>query len=239
MAVRAAAAIILVVACGAMGIACLDISLDLEDAPCSGDYREGCLGAQHELDSVASASCDGVGRRFCLAPLGFVNASIMTQLVAHYREQYGLSVTVLTPGSVPGDLAPQRNGQFDAISLIEYMGSAFPDAYLDPEAVLIGVTPLDIYDQRSDFRFVFGVKGTAGDPKGVMSTFRMNPETFGKDADLDVLLVRARKFLSRYIGLLYYGLAQSPDPTSPLYDNILSLRDVDRLGEPLPVSPAP
>ena len=238
MAGRTVAAIILAIGAAVTGIACLDVSLDIEDPPCSGEYREACLGAQHQLEPAASASCDGIGRRVCLAPIGFVNASIVTSLVEHYREQYGLNVTVLTPNSVPGDLAPQRNEQIDAISLIEYMGSLFPDAFADPDAALIGLTPLDIYDQRSDFRFVFGVKGTLYDPKAVMSTFRMNPETFFGGPDRELLLERTRKFLTRYIGLLYYGLEPSPDRDSPLYDNILSLSDVDNLGEPLPVAPA-
>ena len=117
------------------------------------------------------------------------------------------------------------------------MRSAFPDANADPNAVLIGVTPLDLYFEEKNWRFAFGVRGMPEDPKAVVSTFRMNPETFGKDRDDGLLFSRARKMVSKYLGLLYYRLAESPDPNSPLYDSILSLDALDKIGEPLPVTP--
>ncbi len=94
---------------------------------------------------------------------------------------------------------------------------------------------MDVYNEHSHFRFVFGVKGTPEKPLAVISTFRMNPETYGEAPNHELLLSRTRKMLTKYIGLLYYELPASPDPQSPLYDSIGGLFDLDNMSEPLPI----
>ena len=203
--------------------------------PCTGPETASCLETQTELQSIARGSCDGSERRVCIVPLGKVSPALVEHLVDHYADEYGLRVTVLTPGAIPQDMvSPQRN-QIDAPTLGEYMGTLFPDAYRDPNAVLIGLAPVDLYDEDSHFRYVFGVKRTPTEPKAVVSTFRMNPESFGESRDDDLLFSRARKLVSKYIGLLYYGLPPSDDPESPLYNSILSTANLDNMQEPLPV----
>jgi len=209
--------------------------LQLPEAPCTGSEFAACLEAQTELQSISRPSCEGSERRVCLVPLGQVSPPLVQQLADHYRTQYGLSVTVLTPVAVPAGIANPLREQVDAPMLIDYMGHLFPDEYADANAVLIGITPVDLYNQESHFRYVFGVKGTVESPRAMLSTFRMNPGAYGEAPDDALLLSRTRKLLSKYIGMLYYGLETSPDPASPLYDNILGPSDLDNMGEPLPV----
>jgi predicted Zn-dependent protease len=211
----------------------------LPDAPCTGSRFEVCLPAQANLSVGSRPSCDGSGRRVCLVPLGQVPPALMEHLIAYYREEYGLVISVLTPLAVPADIADPLRNQVDAARLIDYMGSFFPDAYADPQVVLIGLTPLDLYNSNNHFRYVFGLKGSYADPKAIFSTFRMNPETYSEPSDDDLLLSRSRKLLNKYVGLLYYGLAPSTDPRSPMYDSILSPDDLDAMGERLPVEAAP
>jgi predicted Zn-dependent protease len=128
-------------------------------------------------------------------------------------------------------------GQVDASTLIDHMVLLFPDVYFDSQAVHIGLTPLDLYDgEDTHFRYVFGVKRTPENPQAVISTFRMNPETYGLPPDDELLLSRTRKMLTKYIGLLYYELPTSSDPESPLFDSILGPNDLDRMSGPLPVA---
>ncbi|MEX1255105.1 MAG: hypothetical protein WEE64_12275 [Dehalococcoidia bacterium] len=209
--------------------------VQLPDAPCTGSRLEGCLPAQAALSASAQPACDGSGRRACLVPLGQVPPELVKYLVAYYQEQYGLAVSVLTPLAVPADIADPLRDQVDAARLIDYMGSSFPDAYADPQAVLIGLTPLDLYNSNNHFRYVFGTKGTYADPKAIVSILRMNPETYSQPADNDLLFSRSRKLLTKYVGLLYYGLPGSTDPRSPLYDSIMGPDDLDAMGEHLPV----
>ncbi|HEU4758769.1 MAG TPA: hypothetical protein VFT91_02190, partial [Dehalococcoidia bacterium] len=205
------------------------------EPPCAESDLPPCLEAQVQLQAIASDSCAGSDKRVCLVPLGQVSPALVEHLVDHYTDRYGLAVQVLTPSDIPRDMVHPGRQQIDAATLIEYMGAVFPDAYSDPKAVLIGLTPLDLYDQTSHFRFVFGIKGTPAEPQAVVSTFRMNPETYRERANEDLLFSRARKLVSKYIGLLYYGLPPSDDPRSPMFDAILGLDDLDHMQEPLPV----
>jgi predicted Zn-dependent protease len=200
--------------------------------PCTGDELAQCLEPQAELQSISRPNCDGSDRRVCLVPLGQVRPDLVQNLV-DYWGQYGLSIAVLTPSAVPSDIVNPGRGQFDAPTLIDYMGSLFPDAFSDPRAVVIGLTPVDLFDQSSHFRYVFGVKGTTADPKAIISTLRMNPAAYGESSNDELLFSRARKLLARYIGLLYYGLPLNSDRRSPLYESILGPDDLDNMEEDL------
>jgi archaemetzincin len=211
--------------------------LAFHDAPCSGPQLTSCLEAQSELLSASSDSCAGAGKRICLVPLGQISPALVQHLGNHYRDQYGLTITVLTPHAVPGSSVDPLREQVGAEMLIDHMEGIFPEAYRDPNVVLIAITPVDVYWEASHFRYVFGVRNSPEDPKAVISTFRMMPETYGEPPNDDLLFSRARKLLSKYIGILFYGLSSSPDPQSPLYDSILGPDDLDRMGELLPVQP--
>ena len=200
---------------------------EFPEAPCTGDKLTGCLAAQTEITGVDS--CAGSGRRVCLVPLGMIPPDLVDYLVTYYRDQFGLPVTVLWPIAIPAALEDPKRMQIDADGLITYMGTQFPAAYRDPQAVLIGLTPIDIYDATSHFRYLLGLRRNPTDPKAIVSSARLDPLFYGDPGDDDLLFRRTRKFVSKYIGLLYYQLPTSSDPTSPMYDSIRGPDDVDAM----------
>ncbi len=210
--------------------------LEFPGAPCTGEAFEGCLARQSAIEPRGDAACWGSGRRVCLLPLGQVSPGLIEHLVEHYQSQYGLDVSVMTPQGVPADMADPLRQQIDVIELLDYMFVTFPEAHLDPEAVIIGVTPLDLYDKRSHFRYLFGIKNDFSNPKAVVSSMRMSPEFYGEPANDELFFSRMRKLVSKYLGLLYYGLPPSDDPASPMFDSILGPDDLDQMTEPLPVT---
>lgn len=216
-----------------------DYSYDFYEVSCSGSDLPQCLDEQSELRPLSSASCQGFERRVCLAPLGEVSPELVEHLVGYYEDEYGVSITVLTPKPIPDGMADRERGQIDVQDLMDYMATLFPTAARDPDAILIGVTPVDMYDRTSHYRFLFGARDTEVTPRAVVSTARLNVKFFGIGEGEDVTFSRARKLFTKNIGLLYYGLSDSDDPDSPLYNNILSLRDLDRMREPLPVPAGP
>lgn len=209
---------------------------EFPDAACIGDALANCLRAQTAIQGADS--CAGLGRRVCLVPLGQISTTLVDNVVAYYRAQYDLTVTVLTPQAIPAEYEDPLRQQIDASRLMDYMGTAFPDDYRDPQVVLIGLTPVDLYDSTSHFRYVFGIKRTAAHPKAVMSSLRMDPQFYSERADDELYYARTRKLLTKFIGFLYYQLPLSSDPSSPMYDSILGPADVDRMREGLPVDGA-
>jgi len=209
---------------------------DARDVPCYGERLQECLELEPDLLLVSYDSCDGVGKRVCLVPLGRVSPDLVNHLTSYYRVAYGLEVRVLTPSGIPFALVHPESGQIDASSLVSYMSELEPGPYLDPGVVLIGITPVDLYDSDYDYRFVFGV--SSNDPSrrfGVVSAFRMNPVTFGEPPNDTLFYSRVRKLVTKYIGEMYYDLPLSSDSQSPLYNSIMSVRDLDGMDEGLPL----
>jgi len=214
-----------------------DYSYGVYEVSCSGSDLPQCLDEQSELRPLSSTSCRGFEKRVCLAPLGEVSPDLVEHLADYYRDEYGISITVLTPSPIPDGLADPERGQMDVQDLMDYMASLFPTVSRDPDAILIGVTPVDMYDRTSHYRFLFGARDTEVTRRAVVSSARLNPRFFGIDEGEDVAFSRARKLFTKNIGLLYYGLPDSDDPDSPLYNNVLSVADLDEMDEPLTIPP--
>ena len=213
--------------------------ISYEYPPCYGPDLNACLEGQAQLEPYSSDTCEGEGRRLCFLPLGRMSPELVLGLATHYEDQYGIQVSVLAPLDIPKELVDPVRGQIDAETLIDYASSLRPEEYGDSDVVLIALTPVDLYDRTISWRFLFGLKGTFAYTDAIVSTYRMNPESFGEPRDDELTLSRARKMVTKYVGLLYFDLPISGDPKSPMFDNILSVSDLDRMEEPLPVPVAP
>lgn len=198
---------------------------------CAGEAIAACLPAQHELDAVSQRFCEGEGRRVCIVPMGQVDAQLVVSLVDYYEERYGLPITIIEPAEVPEEIVNEQRGQVPVDDLIFRMQLRVGDSFQDPDIVLIGLTPLDLYNPFHYWAWIFGIQLTAENPVAVISTFRMNPEIYGQPANEEAFRTRVRKMVSKYIGVLYYELPESSDPLSPVYGSIGGLGDLDNMSE--------
>ncbi len=166
------------------------------------------------------------GRTVHLAPLGGLAAADLQDLADFYAARYDLTVDILPPAPIPANIEDPRRHQVAAEDLIGLLPTIYPEA-ADPNSVVIGVLPTDMYIRGiPEWRWAFSNR--AGGHLAVVSTSRMNATgPFG--ASLEA--ARLRKMVTRNIGVLYFGLPLSDDPQSVLYSEILSVPDLDRLGE--------
>ena len=141
---------------------------------------------------------------------------------------------MLTPSAIPADLTNRQRGQIDGASLAGYMGELFPAEFHDPNVALIGLTPLDLYAADENWRFELAAADWSGPSHGVVSSYRMYWAMSGLAND-QLVLLRTRKMVTKYIGLMYYRLPLSDDPTSPMYGHIMAVSDLDNMQEPLPI----
>ena len=198
---------------------------------CSPASHPDCLRAQERLAAEADDTCMGTGKHFCLAPLGRVPPELVRDLVEYYDEEYGLRVGVLKPVAIPERMLNERRGQVNAIDLAELMEDRYPRDVHSTHAIVIGLTPVDIYISTVDWRYAFGLR----EPQPVISTARMDEAFYGLPADDDLTLSRITKLLSKYVGIFYYHLEPSDDPRSPMFNDILGPADLDRMDDRLPV----
>ncbi len=204
-----------------------------EVPPCSGSERIGCLEAQVELVAIAHPSCEGTERRVCFVPLGQIDPDLTRNLVKCYSDEYGLEIGLLTPKAIPANMISPDREQIDGESLADSIGMLFPADFNDPNVVLIGLTPLDLYAADRDWNFQLGHAQWGAQSRAVVSTFRMHLGTIGL-VDDERVLTRTRKLVTKYLGLMFYDFALSDDPISPMYGNILRVSDLDTMREPLP-----
>lgn len=203
------------------------------DADCNGHKLGGCLAAATGIDGAAS--CAGAGKRVCLAPLGNVDADLVRHLVDHFAGEYGLSVTVLQPAPLPASLVNPKRGQIGDDALLGELERLYLDDYGNPEVVLIGITPVDVFMESKHYRYVLGVRLTEDQHVGFVSTARMNPAFYGDAADEELLYTRAERMVAKYVGGLYYALPDSDDRRSAMYNGIGGPDALDDMTQPLQV----
>ena len=166
------------------------------------------------------------GRTVYLAPLGGLAGADLQDLAAFYKVRYDLDVGILPPAPIPASLEDAGRHQLAAEDLIGLLPSIYPEA-ADPNSVVIGVLPGDIYSRGiPDWQWAFS-KRASGHLAVVSTTHMIARGPFGTS----IAAARLRKMVTRNIGVLYFGLPLSDDARSVLYYEILSVADLDRLGE--------
>ena len=204
-----------------------------------------CLAPSRRLlDAYPDAStCDQSGSRVCLVPVGDAPVDLIAYLVEQYRAKYGLEVHVLRPVEVFPDLGKDRR-QMDIFEVARYVCSdrAYRRVCWDQQAVLIAVAPFDVFSYwNEDWAFAFGdrlnmAKDARAEEKfGVVSSYRLDPQSYGQKPNPELRNLRVEKMVSKYIAIMHYGMEPSSDPKSITYSNILSVRDIDRMSATIPL----
>ena len=164
-----------------------------------------------------------------LVPLGKPQRILSTDLLAYYRKKYGLELRVLTPAPLPLWTRDEIRKQLIAEELVEAMKRAYPQFAIDPDAILIGVTDEDMYISGMNWSYAFSWRQE--ERFAIVSTARMDPAFSKEPADPKIAEARARKMITKDIGLLYYHLQPSYDFSSALFDYINDVEDLDDMGE--------
>jgi predicted Zn-dependent protease len=181
-------------------------------------------------NAAAKRGLRGTGELYLLpvGPLGFVSLS---HLVSYYQAKFGLDIAVLPAIDVDDSVKNFRRRQLVAERVLDAIRGAAADVLQRPSAVVIGITEYDMYTTgRRDWAFAFSTRASR---VAFVSAARMNPLNLGARPDNELLHARLRKMITKNLGVLYFGLLQSPDPTSVMFDNVLSVDDLDRMGEDL------
>lgn len=212
----------------------------------------------NEVDSDVAAkysdpgACRRPERVICIVPVGGIKLSTLDGIVEQLTAYLPDPVAVAPPLELRNDLLETRRRQYDGEAIANVASATYSATLGDDGALIIAVTAADIYlPSRETWRYAFGVLMPAGGRTvtSVVSTARMSyvdyyrPVKLPLGADLDVLVwpgsgkveSRAYKMVLKYVGLGYFGLPLTSDPTSVMYNNILSPRDLDRMSDELPL----
>ena len=163
-------------------------------------------------------------RTLYFVPIDSFPPETAAELAAWYGARYGLEVSVRDALPLHESTRDPGRNQLVAERLIELLRRGQPDLESDGGAVVIGLVSEDLYIlDRTDWAWAFGLR--SGGRYAVVSEARM------ADGDRAVVVSRLRKMLTKNIALLYWGLEASDEPSSPVYRDVVSVRDLDRMGE--------
>ena len=220
------------------------VDIDRPTSPCFNPNR--CLEPSKELSAAytdadaCSAEGEG-GLVLCMALLGDVPLRLARYLVQYYETEYGLTVHVLPPLTIPEEFVLTQNPQYSAEWLMAVVTEEYAGESLDLNVRLVALTAVDIWlPGRTRWNWAFGQLSSpeVHGPKyvhGIISIYRMDDRSWGPFYNEERFYNRVRKMMNKYVAITYYGLPFSPDPTSATYSDILSTYDLDRMAEHIPV----
>jgi len=168
-----------------------------------------------------------LGRTLFLAPLDATPTERVEGLAAYFARRYGIVVRTLPATVTPGYAWDGARGQLIAEAVLQALPDAFPGPASDPGAVVIAITDRDLYiDARPDWAWAFGLR--SDDLRwSVVSTHAME---LG-EGDPARVQTRLRRMVAKNVGLMYFGLEPSDDPRSLVYRSIVSVGDLDAMGD--------
>jgi predicted Zn-dependent protease len=169
-------------------------------------------------------------RRIYFVPIGGFSVDDLQPLVQYYAQKYKLEITIVD--RIPMDPAALdvSRRQLIAENLGSNLRNQVPEADKDPESVVIEFTTEDMYPVSQGWQFAFGWRlGRAR--TAVVSTARLSLTGIGQTSDHELLATRLRKIVTKDLGILYFGLPQSENPKSVLYNQIMGIEELDAVGE--------
>lgn len=183
--------------------------------------RSGAIASHPPARQLPSPIRDAV----VLVPLGAFPINRANEIAAREAAAYGLPISVAPTLPIDAFTVDHGRGQLVGELVAQSIAIAHPES--GARTLVIGLTTSDIYIAgRPDWSWAFGLRNQSG--VAVVSSARM-----ARPLNVDGEWNRLTKMVTRDIGFLYYGLEATGDRSDILYDNILSLDDLIRIGDHL------
>jgi YD repeat-containing protein len=146
------------------------------------------------------------------APVGR-QAISLESLAEYYRQKFGIEITTLPPVQLPASACVPDRSQCIAEEVIAAMSNTYPEIARNSGS-MIAFTDEDIFSPALGWDFTYSFHSAR---IGVISTRRMDPSFWGDPPDNTYRLAATKQMITKYIGLQYFHLTESLDPSSVLF----------------------
>ena len=152
-------------------------------------------------------------------------------LAAYYRDKFKIDIGVLPGIPLPAAAYDPLRKQYIAEEMILGMKLAYPAIVRSSDSSVILLTDEDMYPKSLGWKFApsFRMDGRYA----VISSYSNDPvfQKSGAATDSQAKLAGMHRSLSKYIGMLYFHLPISFDPTSVMYQPLDTYAGIDDLYE--------
>lgn len=172
-----------------------------------------------------------------LIPLNDFSEDIAAQIGRDLSKEFGLRVKGTVAMGTQGLMPMSDSQQFAAEDIFEHAKTVMqrlPEA--DSNTYFIFLTNRDINSRARNFRFQFSFHDKVC-RCSVVSAARMHPEPENSPGSRQHLESRFIKMTKRAIGQMVLGWERSSDINDLMYSPIMSLDDIDHLGNRHPAIP--
>lgn len=161
-----------------------------------------------------------------LVPIGYVPAEALREWARRYSELARLKVEVVGQLPLPDNVVDTVRKQLIAERAVDLMARTLTYERRKPWALVIGVTPHDMYIAGSDWHYAYAY----GQGKfALVSAARMADAESNDQHWSARVSMRVQKMLDKRIALQMFGLGNSAALPAVLATPVLGLDDLDRL----------
>jgi predicted Zn-dependent protease len=166
-----------------------------------------------------------------LIPLDDFEAELAAALANSLSQELGIRIAVTGRLTFKG-LAPfagttQYSGD-DILAAAEDGVQRLPGSLTNTAYIVLTQRDINMNDRKLRFNFAIHHYDTR---TSLVSSARMSGPRNGKAANLEIITARFKKMVKRSIGLVYYHYPHSSDIYDLMFAPIMSLDDVDRIGD--------
>ncbi len=162
-------------------------------------------------------------------PVGPLPRRHLAAVETYFRTHTRLNIAVLPMVPVSPEMLDSQRNQLVAEKVITAVLGSLPKITMNPRAVVIGITPMDLFTLEQNWKYIYAKR--EGSHCTVISSARMTLDAAGNRTDEATYLARIRKMVAKTIGLQYYGLDTNWDHASVMYGNVHGMPDLDKINE--------
>jgi len=164
--------------------------------------------------------------RVYLVSFGTLAGLSLKDLAGYCQGKLGVAVTLLPSLPLDESVVDVHRNQAVTEEMLAALKHKLPQLAADRNAVVIALTDRDMYARDWSYAFNYWEDNLA-----VISSARLDPKFYGYSPSPRLRDERLHKLLARDMGMLYFRLPESSDPTSVLYYNYSGIDDVDNMRE--------
>jgi len=180
---------------------------------------------------LGNKNYDNKPAKIIIIPMDDVDNDLINNVSSYIQDNHNLKTKIYPHMAYSYKMFNSETEQYyaEVIASAAVRVFASTSTTISDKAIIV-ITDKDINHKRSTLRFIFSSHYNKFN-LSVISTARIDTNNYGIDPNDHLLTTRLNKLVNKSLGLNYYKYKQTNDKNSVMYAPILSVPDLDGIGE--------